>query len=106
AFPLNGLNENSRHFFRRQCRLEQLFLDVTGATQRKLLLFLRASTTAAIGVGIAHVRDSRNQRGKTPSLLWFGGGERKRPHGAPVECTEEGDDVLPSGVIAGKLQRA
>ena len=52
------------------------------------------------------MRDPRNQRGKTPPLLGLGSGERKSAHGAPVESSEEGDDVLPAGVIAGQLQRA
>jgi hypothetical protein len=52
------------------------------------------------------VRDPGNQRSKTPPLLRLGSGERKSAHGAPVEGSEEGDHVLPPGVVAGELQRA
>ena len=39
-------------------------------------------------------------------MLRLGAGQRERAHGAPMEGAEEGDHLLPFGVIAGQLQRA
>jgi hypothetical protein len=52
------------------------------------------------------VSHAGHERGKAPALLRLGRGERQRAHSASVERAEERDDVLPLGVIAGKLQRA
>ena len=49
---------------------------------------------------------ARNQRRETALLLRLGRGQRERAHGASVERAEEGDHVLPLGVIARQLQRA
>src|SRR5882757_536452 len=101
TLSLDGLNENRGAFFRRQSRFEELFFVLAGAGQRKALFFLRAPTTAAIGVRITHVRDARNQRRKTPPLLGLGSGKRKSTHGAPMEAAKESDHVLPAGMVPG-----
>ena len=45
------------------------------------------------------MRYARDQRGETAALLRLGSGERKSAHGAAMEGAEEGDHVLPAGVI-------
>ena len=52
------------------------------------------------------MRHSGNQRNETPPLLRLGSGEGKSTHGAPVKCSEEGDDLLPAGVVSGQFQGA
>ena len=49
---------------------------------------------------------SRNQRRKPPPLLRLGRRQRQRPHRPPVKRTEEGDHVLPLGMVARQLERA
>src|SRR5271163_1190111 len=86
--------------------MKELLFYVAGAAQRKRLLFLRAAATAAIPIGIAHMRHPRDQRRETPLLLRLRAGQRKRAYRPSVECAEEGDHLLPLGMIAGNLQRA
>ena len=71
AFALDGLDEDGSDFFGRQGGVEELLFDVVGAAEGKGFFFLRASTTAAIGVGIADVGDAGHERGETAALLWF-----------------------------------
>jgi hypothetical protein len=47
-----------------------------------------------------------HQRSEAPPLLRLRRGQRECAHGASVKSAEEGDNVLPSGVIARDLQRA
>ena len=105
ALALHRLDENCRHFFRSQRRLEQLVFDEAGAAQSESFGILRAAFAAAIDVGIAHVSDARNAGAETALLLRLGSGQRERAHGAAVESAEERDHVLPLGVIARQLER-
>ena len=44
-----------------------------------------------------------HQRAEVLALHGLAGGQRERPHGAPVERAEEGDELVAPGVIAGQL---
>ena len=105
ALALDRLDENRRHFFRRQRRLEQLVFDEARAAERERFGILRAAFAAAIDIGIANVGHARNAGAEATLLLRLGGGQRERAHGASVERSEECDHVLPLGVIARQLQR-
>ena len=106
AFALDRLDEDGGYLFGRKRGLEELLFDVARAAQREGFFFLRAAATAAIGVGIADVGYSGHERRKAAALLRLRRGERERAHGASVEGSEEGDDVLAAGVIAGDFQSA
>ena len=106
AFALDGLDEDGGDFFGRQDGLEELLFDVAGATEREGFFFLRAAATAAIGIGIANVRDAGDKGSEAALLLGLRAGERERAHGAAVEGAEEADDVLAAGVVAGELHGA
>src|SRR6185437_14676216 len=105
ALALNRLNENGGNFFRRNRSLEDFFFNEARAAQ-SVCFVIHAAGISAISVGIRNVGDAGNQRRKAATLLRLGSCERKRAHGAPVEGSEEGDDVLATGMVAGDLQRA
>src|SRR5271157_4813616 len=86
--------------------MKELLFYVAGAAQRKRLFFPRTAATTAIRIGIAHMGHSRYQRREKPLLLGLRAGHRKRAHRPYVECAEEGDHLLPLGMVAGDLQRA
>lgn len=50
--------------------------------------------------------DAGDEGGEAALLLGLGAGDRERAHGAAVEGSEEADDVLAAGVVAGELEGA
>src|SRR5262249_38974652 len=84
----------------------QLFFDVTGAAKTKSFGLLPAAGASAVGIGIAHVGNTRNEWREAALLLRLGGGQRQSAHGPSMERAEERNDVLPLGVVTGELQCA
>src|SRR6185312_464601 len=81
------------------------FLNEAGAAERVAFGVIRIFAVA-VNVGIRHVGHAGNERRKAAALLRLGGGQRKRAHGASMERSVEGDDVLALGVITRELQGA
>ena len=69
AFPLHRLDEDGRNFLGSERGIEQFFFDELGATQGKVVGFLWSAHAATINIGIPHMRDARDQRSETPTLL-------------------------------------
>ena len=65
ALALDGFEEDGGDLFGWEDGLEELVLDVAGALQREGFLLLRCRRAAAIGVGIADVRDARERGGRS-----------------------------------------
>src|SRR6266568_1673510 len=82
---------------------EDPILDVARGVASVLLGLGSGGTAVEIGIG--DVDHSRDERREASTLLGLGTGERKCAHGASVEGSVEGDDVLPLGVIAGEFER-
>src|SRR3954454_19908155 len=96
AFALDWFDKNRGDFFRRKHRLEQAIFNMPRALQSEVRIAIRKT----VNIGILNVCYSRRRRPETAALLRFGCGQRERAHGATVERAEEGDHVLPLGVIA------
>ena len=103
ALALEGFHHDGGALLGRNFGAEDPVFDVArGVTG--VLLRLGAGGTA-IEVWIGNVHNSRNQRRKAASLLRLGAGQRERAHGASVEGSVEGDDVLAPGMVARQLER-
>ncbi len=63
----------------------------------------RLAVGAAVAIGVGDVVDAGHHREEVLALAAAAAGERQRPHGAPVECAVERDELLAAGVIAGQL---
>ena len=102
AFALDGFDDDGGALFGRKLGAEDPVFDVAGGVAGVLLGIGSGGT--AIEVGIGGVDDSGHERRKAAALLGLGAGERERAHGASVEGSVEGDDVLALGVVASEFE--